>query len=99
MSRLFRYRKASAARVTPRPALRFVNPYMCVVVAIRWLSVALSKARKVPGGMYEEIVSILLRALWKRCRVARRRISGRAGLATAGVAAVWTMVAAVALEK
>jgi hypothetical protein len=47
----------------------------------------------------EEIVAILVRALWKRWRMFRRVALGRAGLGTGGVAAVSPVVTSVAWEK
>jgi hypothetical protein len=49
--------------------------------------------------MSEESVAILVRALWKRCRMSRRGTLGWAGIATVGMATVWSVVATVAWEN
>jgi hypothetical protein len=59
---------------------------------------AISDAREILVNVVGN-VAILLRALWKRCRMTRRGTLGRAGIATVGMAAVWSLVATVAWEK
>jgi hypothetical protein len=82
--------------VNPRPAMKFVNSCTLVFLSVRWIYVLL-----LPPGKYwrmsAEIVAILIRAPWKRCRMARRDPLVRAGRVSVAVMGAVVVAVAVAV--